>query len=213
MKLTVHNQQGQPVGEVEWAAPAGTASKGRQALHDAVVAMRTNRRAGTASTKTKGTVAGTGKKPWKQKGTGRARAGYQQSPLWRGGGVVFGPKPRDFHQGINRRVGKLALWRAVTDKAAAGAVTVVDAFTLAEPKTRQFMAALKGLQAALPALVVVERADESLSRASRNVPGVRVVTPAALHPYDVLHCRRMVVTQPAFGELGRRVAAAAKEAS
>ena len=213
MKLVVHNMQGQPVGEMEWAGGEGPKNRGRQAAQAAVVAIRTNRRAGTASTLTKGEVAGTGKKPWRQKGTGRARAGYQQSPIWRGGGVVFGPKPRVFHRGLNRKVARLALWRALADKAAAGEIQVLEDFTLAEPKTRLFAAALKELQAPRPALLVVAEVGDLLRRASRNLPGVQVATPAEVQPYDVIRCRRLLVTRPAFDALGARAAVAAKEAS
>jgi large subunit ribosomal protein L4 len=207
MKLVVQNMQGQPVGEVDWSDGGLPKNKGRQAVHDAVVADLNNRRAGTASTKTKGTVAGSGKKPWKQKGTGRARAGYQQSPLWRGGGVVFGPKPRDFSKDMNRKVGRLALWRALTDKAAAGELTVVEDFAVAEPKTRVFVAAVKALKVAQPLLLVVGEVTEALHRASRNVAGVQVVTPGTVHVYDIVRSQGLVVTRPALDALGRRVSA------
>src|SRR6188508_3052491 len=110
-----------------------------QVVHDTVVALRANRRSGTASTKTKATVNGSGAKPWRQKGTGRARAGYKSSPVWVGGGVVFGPKPRDYSKKVNRKVSKLALRKAFSERVNGGDVLVIPSFQVAEPKTKKFL--------------------------------------------------------------------------
>src|SRR5438067_13728260 len=126
MKLTVKNIAGRDQGELEVKFPLITDGKGTQSVHDAVVAYLANQRMGTACTKTMGEVAGTGKKPWRQKGTGRARAGSFQSPLWRGGGVVFGPKPRDFGKKVSRKTRQLALRKALTERLNAGDVLVVE---------------------------------------------------------------------------------------
>src|SRR5271154_2022636 len=118
--------------------------KGGQAVHETVVALRAARRSGTASVKTKATVNLSGAKPWRQKGTGRARAGYKSSPVWVGGGVVFGPHPRDYSKAIPKQVRRLALRKALSARIAAGDVLVVDTFAVTEPKTKQFVALLKG---------------------------------------------------------------------
>src|SRR5271170_5806121 len=128
---------------------------GTQALHETVVAYRANRRAGTHSTLTKATVSGSGKKPWRQKGTGNARAGYKQSPVWTGGGVVFGPHPRDYSKKTNKAVKQLALRKAISSRVNAGEVYLIEPLTLAKPKTKELVAKLKdgGLDAKTSALL------------------------------------------------------------
>src|ERR1700753_4229348 len=142
MKLTVKNIQGKDQGELEVKIPLIENGKGTQAVHDTVVAFRAAQRSGTASTKNVGEVAGTNKKPWRQKGTGRARAGSFQSPLWRGGGVVFGPKPRDFSKKASRSTKQLALRKALSERLHAGDVMVVDDLKLDSPKTKDFIGVL-----------------------------------------------------------------------
>src|SRR5574337_417191 len=122
MKLTIKDTKGKDQGELETRFPLVEDGKGTQAVHDTVVAYQAAQRSGTASTKTMGEVAGSGKKPWRQKGTGRARAGSFASPLWRGGGVVFGPKPRDFRKKVNRKVQRIALRKALSERLKAGDV-------------------------------------------------------------------------------------------
>src|SRR5512137_1509979 len=126
MKLSVKNLDGKDQGELEVKFPLITDGSGTQAVHDVVVAYQANQRLGTACTKTMGEVAGTGKKPWRQKGTGRARAGSFQSPLWRGGGVVFGPKPRDFSKKVSRKTKQLALRKALSERLKAGDILLID---------------------------------------------------------------------------------------
>src|SRR6266436_2046654 len=135
MKLTVKDIKGNSQGELEVQFPLIENGKGTQAVHDVVVAYRAAQRSGTACTKTVGEVAGTNKKPWRQKGTGRARAGSFRSPLWRGGGVVFGPKPRDFSKKVSRSTRQLALRKALTERLNAGDVLVVDELNLSSPRT------------------------------------------------------------------------------
>src|SRR6266699_216432 len=136
MKLAVKDVRGQSQGELEVKFALIENGKGTQAVHDAVVAYLANRRMGTACTKNAGEVAGTNKKPWRQKGTGRARAGSFQSPLWRGGGVVFGPKPRDFTKKVGRKTRQLALRKALTERLTAGDVLVVEGIQFDSPKTK-----------------------------------------------------------------------------
>src|SRR6476646_614745 len=142
MKISVKNIQGQDQGELEVKFELIENGKGTQAVHDTVVAYRAAQRSGTACTKNVGDVAGTNKKPWRQKGTGRARAGSFQSTLWRGGGVVFGPKPRDFGKKVNAKTRHLALRKALSERLKAGDVVVVDDFKLGSPKTKEFIGAL-----------------------------------------------------------------------
>src|SRR5712671_2394768 len=145
MKLTVKDIAGKDQGELEVKFPLIEDGKGTQAVHDAVVGYLANRRMGTACTKNVGEVAGTNRKPWRQKGTGRARAGSFRSPLWRGGGVVFGPRPRDYTKKVSRNTRQLALRKALTERLNAGDVLVVDDLKLASLKTKEFVGVLATL--------------------------------------------------------------------
>src|SRR3989440_10221335 len=172
MKLTIKDAQGKDQGEFEVKFPLVENGKGTQAVHDAVVAYQAAQRMGTACTKNVGEVAGTNKKPWRQKGTGRARAGSFQSPLWRGGGVVFGPKPRDFTKKVGRKTRQLALRKALTERLRAGDVLLVDELKLDSPKTKEFVSLLSAFELKGTALIVAQTADKNLSLASRNIPNV-----------------------------------------
>src|ERR1700677_3760048 len=146
MKIAIKNIEGKSQGELEVKFELIENGKGTQAVHDAVVAYRAARRSGTASTKTVGEVAGTNKKPWRQKGTGRARAGSFRSPLWAGGGVVFGPKPRDFSKKVSKKTKQLALRKALSERIKAGDVVVVDDLKLGTPKTKDFIGVISRLE-------------------------------------------------------------------
>src|SRR5262247_3227812 len=172
MKLAVKDIKGQSQGELEVKFALIENGKGTQAVHDTVVAYLANQRMGTACTKNAGEVAGTNKKPWRQKGTGRARAGSFQSPLWRGGGVVFGPKPRDFTKKVSKSTKQLALRKALTERLNEGAVVVVDELNLSAPKTKEFIGILSALQVQGTALVVAPALDNNLTLASRNMAKV-----------------------------------------
>src|SRR5262250_2148941 len=162
MKLTVKDLQGNQQGELEINLPLVDGGRGTQAVHDTVVAYQANQRMGTACTKTMGEVAGSGKKPWRQKGTGRARAGSFASPLWVGGGVVFGPKPRDFGKKVSRRTRQLALRKALGERLKAGDVVVVDELKLATPKTKAFVDLLSQIGVEGVALVVTAGTEQNL---------------------------------------------------
>src|SRR6476660_5608368 len=153
MKLSVKDSNGKDQSELEVKFALIEDGRGTQAVHDTVVGFRANQRMGTACTKTAGEVAGTNKKPWRQKGTGRARAGSFQSPLWRGGGVVFGPRPRDFGKKVGRKTKQLALRKALTERLNAGDVLVVDDLKLDSPKTKAFVELLKRFELEGTALV------------------------------------------------------------
>src|SRR5215510_1504440 len=146
MKLSVKNSQGKAAGELEVKFELVEGGKGTQAVHDTVVAYRAAQRMGTACTKNVGEVSGSNKKPWRQKGTGRARAGSFQSPLWVGGGVVFGPKPRDFAKKVNSKTKQLALRKALTERLNAGDVLVISDLKLESPKTKEFAGILSALE-------------------------------------------------------------------
>src|ERR1035441_898167 len=154
MKLTIKDIKGKDQGELEVKFPLIEDGKGTQAVHDTVVAHQAAQRMGTACTKNVGEVAGTNKKPWRQKGTGRARAGSFQSPLWRGGGVVFGPKPRDFTKKVSHNTKQLALRKALSERLKAGDVVLVDDLKLSSQKTKEFAGVLSALKLKGSALVV-----------------------------------------------------------
>src|SRR5476651_2080667 len=140
-----------------------------QVVHDVVVALRANRRSGTACVKTKATVNLSGAKPWRQKGTGRARAGYKASPVWVGGGVVFGPHPRDYSKKVSKAVKKIALRKALSERIKSGDVFIVDSFSVKQPKTKEFVAALSAITDEAKTLIVSAVFDENTYRAARNV--------------------------------------------
>ena len=183
MKLTVKDIHGKDQGEHDVKFVVIENGKGSQAVHDAVVAFNAAQRMGTACTKTAGDVAGTNKKPWRQKGTGRARAGSFQSPLWRGGGVVFGPKPRDFAKKVGRTTRQLALRKALGARLKSGDVIIIDDIKLATAKTKEFSGVLAhGAGVHGTALIVVPAVDQQPALASRNVPNVALTTAKSSAP-------------------------------
>src|ERR1051325_3770054 len=179
--------------------------RGTQALHDVVVAMRAARRSGSASTKTKATVNLSGAKPWRQKGTGRARAGYKSSPVWRGGGVVFGPTPRDYSKKISKTTRRLALHKALSERIKAGDVLTVDTLAVKESKTKSFVALLKKQTDARKVLVVSDVIDENTARAARNVKPVLLTTAANVNAEQLLAFDKILVTPSALEHLAERV--------
>jgi large subunit ribosomal protein L4 len=183
-----------------------TLDKGAQAVKDAVTAIRNAMRAGTASTKGKGEVAGSNKKPWKQKGTGNARAGFRQSPVWRGGGVAHGPKPRCFEQKVNKKVMKLAFARALSDKISAGDVIVLDEFKFEAPKTKLMAGLLKTLGVDRTAVIVQKDVDDTVVLVTSNLPRIDYSTAQALDVYTVLANRKLVCDKAGFDALIARIA-------
>jgi len=198
--LEVLNQTGQKVSERALNEGVFSGEIKPHLIHEVVKMQLANRRAGTAATKNRSAVRGGGKKPWRQKGTGRARVGTIRSPLWRGGGVVFGPMPRDYSYKVPKKVRKGALRSAVLLKAQEGKLLIVDKLELKEAKTREFVQVMKDLSVQ-EALVVVSEKDETLERASRNVPGVKVLVVAGLNVYDIMRYDTLVMTQPALEKL------------
>ena len=183
-----------------------TLDKGAQAVKDAVTAIRNAMRAGPASTKGKGEVAGANKKPWKQKGTGNARAGFRQSPVWRGGGVAHGPKPRSYEQKLNKKVWALALARAFSDKLVAGDVIVVDEFKFEAPKTNLMAKFLKELGVDRTAVVVQKDVDDTVVLVTSNLAKIDYSTAQALDVYTVLANRKLVCDKAGFDAIMARIA-------
>jgi len=206
MKISIKNLDGKSAGELEVKFPLIENGKGTQAVHDTVTAFRAAQRSGTACTKTAGDVAGTNKKPWRQKGTGRARAGSFQSPLWVGGGVVFGPKPRDFSKKVSKKTKALALRKALSERLKAGDVVVVEDIKLSTPKTKDFVKAIKALELNGTTLVVSCGAEnKNLTLAARNVAEVTLATSDTLNTYDVLRPSKLLFTKSAFEKVEARL--------
>ena len=205
MKLSVKDINGAQQGELEVKFELVEGGRGTQAVHDTVVAYQAAQRMGTACTKTVGEVSGSNKKPWRQKGTGRARAGSHQSPLWAGGGVVFGPRPRDFAKKVNARTKQLALRKALTERLKSGDVQVVADLKLDSPKTKGFTAILSKLDVKGTALVVDAAIDNNVRLASRNIQGIEVTTADNLNTYQVLRPNKLLVTKSAFEKLEARL--------
>jgi large subunit ribosomal protein L4 len=205
MKLAVKDIKGQSQGELEVHFEMIENGRGTQAVHDVVVAYQAAQRSGTACTKTVGEVQGTNKKPWKQKGTGRARAGSFRSPLWRGGGVVFGPKPRDFSKKVNGKTKVLALRKALSARLVSGDVTVVDSFNIESGKTKDLVSVLSALQLDGTALVVADQVSPKLMQASGNLKYVEVTTSDVLNTYQVLRSDKLIFTRGAFEKVEQRL--------
>jgi len=180
--------------------------RGTQAVHDAVVAMRANRRSGSANTKTKAEVAYSGKKPWRQKGTGRARAGYTSSPVWSGGGVVFGPKPRDYSKKVPKSVRQLAFLEAFSARVIAGDVLVTDEIKVTNPKTKEFVSLLKSHTDAEKVLVISTAFDEATYKAARNVRPAQLHTASEVNTEQLLAFQKIIVTNEALARLAERLA-------
>ena len=202
----VYNTDNKKVGEVELNDGLFGLEVKKHILHDVVKMQLANRRAGTASTKTRTEVRGGGAKPYRQKGTGRARAGTNRSPLWRGGGVIFGPKPRDYSYKLPKKVRKLGVRMALSTRFSEKNILVLDGFDLADIKTKQFVDVMKKLNIENWLIVIPEK-NENLEKSSRNVHGYKVIQADGLNVYDILLHRRLVLLQPCLGQLEKRLLA------
>jgi large subunit ribosomal protein L4 len=203
LKLPVLNQEGKVNGEVNLPESVFSYPVKKHILYEAVVNYLANQRQGTASTKTRGEVSGSNRKPWRQKGTGRARAGSIRSPLWRKGGTVFGPKPRDYSYEIPKRVKRNALKSALALRFKEKKLLLVDDLSLPQPKTKEALQLLKQLQ--VDSALVVDLADNrNLFLAMRNLPQAKAVDARNLNVYDILKYRWLVLSQRAFDTLMSR---------
>lgn len=180
--------------------------RGTQAVHDVVVALRANRRSGSANTKTKAEVACSGRKPWRQKGTGRARAGYASSPIWSGGGVVFGPKPRDYSKKVSKSVRQLALLKAFSVRVIAGDILVTDEIKVANPKTKEFVSLVKSHTDAEKVLLISTEFDQATYKAARNLRPVQLNTAYEVNSEQLLAFQKIIVTSGALARLAERLA-------
>ncbi len=202
-KLSVYDMKGAACGEIVFPDELLT-KKGSQAVHDVVVAVQAGKRAGTASTLGKGAVSGSGKKPWRQKGTGQARAGYKQSPVWRGGGVAHGPHPRSYDKKVPQKVARLAFRRVMSDMVREDRVRVMESLAISEPKTKAAVAVMKSLGLD-SALIVVDRLDKNLICAVRNLPGVEVAAAREVSTTQLLRYPVAIITRSAMDVLRARI--------
>jgi len=203
--VDVLNIQKEKVGEVELLEEIFGVPVRGHVLHEVVTWQRACRRSGAASTKSRGEVRGTGRKWWRQKGTGRARVGSHRSPLWRGGGVIFGPKPRSYAYALPKKVRRLALKMALSSKLEAGQLLVLDEYPHSTPKTKDFVQVLRNLEIA-KALIITPEAHQALELSARNVPHVQVMLPAGLNVYDILRYEHLVMLKPALAQIEARLA-------
>ena len=200
-KANVFNMAGEKIGEIELSEAIFGIEPNKSVLHDSVKNHLANLRQGTQSALTKGEVSYTTRKPWRQKGTGRARAGYAGSPVWYHGGVAFAPKPRDYSYTLNKKVRRLALKSALSAKAAENEIVVVDGLKVEEIKTKPFAEFLRKVGVEGKALVVTENVDEKVVKSARNIAGVTTTTATILSPYMILTSGKMVVDKAALAKI------------
>ncbi len=205
MKLTVFSPDATTSTEQDFILPTFEGDKGLQAVKEVVVAINANNRQGTHSTKTRGEVRGGGKKPWRQKGTGRARAGSNRSPLWGGGGVVFGPKPRDYSKKINSKVKALAFSRALFDRATAGELVAIEKFEFAQAKTKLADQVVDRIAPKGKVLLVDAPFAPEATRAIRNIERVSLQEAAKLNTLDLAQYKKIIVSTKALTAILARV--------
>ncbi len=197
----VFNMAGEKIGQIELSEAIFGIEPNKSVLHDSVKNHLANCRQGTQSALTKGEVSYTTKKPWRQKGTGRARAGYAGSPVWYHGGVAFAPKPRDYSYTLNKKVKRIALKSALSAKAAADEIIVIDGLQVEEIKTKAFKAFLDKVGVEKKALVVTENVDEKVIKSARNIEGVTTTIATILSPYMILTSGKIVVDKAALAKI------------
>lgn len=196
-KVALYNVSGAQVGEVELSDAVFGIEPNTYVLHDAVVMQQASMRQGTHKTKGRSEVRGGGRKPWKQKGTGRARQGSIRSPQWKGGGTVFGPTPRSYGYKLPKKVRRLAMKSALSSKVIDNDIIVLDQLTMAQPKTKEFVAILKNLNVERKALVVTSAFEDNVALSTRNIPGVKFVTAEGINVLDVMVHDKLIITKEA----------------
>lgn len=196
-KVSLYNQEGQNVGEVELSESIFGIEPNNHVLFEAIVMQRASMRQGTAKVKTRSEVRGGGRKPWRQKGTGRARQGSIRSPQWRGGGTVFGPVPRSYSYKLPKKVRRLAIKSALSSKVREEGVIVVESFSFDAPKTKEFAKVLNSLPTGKKALFVTESVQDNVALSARNIPGVTVIQADALNVLDVVGHQTLIMTKAA----------------
>jgi large subunit ribosomal protein L4 len=211
-EIDVRSTSGEVVGKATLDDALFGAQVNVPVMHQVVRAQLAAARAGTRATKRRGQVSGGGKKPWRQKGTGRARQGSTRAPHWVGGGVVFGPQPKDYSMKVNRKMRAVALRSALSDRAREGRIAVVDAFGFDEPKTKAGVKALDALGVSGKSLLVLEAVDMTIGKSFRNLGSVHIVTVGQLNTYDILNADWLVFTKAALEQVGKASEKAAAEA-
>lgn len=196
-KAALYNTEGNQVGEVDLNPSIFDVDVNETLMHNAVLMHLANRRQGNASTKTRAEVRGGGRKPWRQKGTGRARAGTIRSPLWVGGGITFGPHPRNFGFNMPKKAKRLAIKSALTSKVKSGSLKILEQLSFEEPKTKEMAQLLGKLKAPKKVLVVTGEPDNMVVKSARNIPGVKTLPAYQLNVYDILNCENLILTQEA----------------
>ena len=201
LKTNVYNMSGKLVGEIELPEAVFGIEPNEAAVHDAVKNHLANKRQGTQSALTRAEVSGGGRKPWRQKGTGRARQGSTRAPQWTHGGIVFAPKPRDYSYTLNKKAKRLALKSVLSAKASEQAVVVIDEIKMDAAKTKAFAAFLNAVGCTSKTLVVTANADQNVVRSGRNIEGCEVTFANLLNTYDVLHADKLVVDKAALQKI------------
>lgn len=204
--LPLKDSKGKKLGEVTLSDRFAVTDKGSQAVHQTIVTYQAHQHQGSANTQGKGDVAGSGKKPWKQKGSGRARAGYRQSPVWRGGAVSMGPQPHKVRKRLPRKVARLAFACAFGEKVESGAVMAVDELKLDTPRTKLMVELLSKLDVQGKALLVIDNLDVNVCLAARNLPDVEVVCASNVNTYQIVRYPQIVVTKAAMEQIEQRLA-------
>jgi large subunit ribosomal protein L4 len=195
--VAVYNTNGEQVGQINLKQEVFGVDVRKDILHRVVTMQLANKRVGTASTKTRSEVRGGGIKPWRQKGTGRARHGSIRSPIWTGGGIVFGPHPKSYRISIPKKIKRLAMKSALSSKVVDNEIIVLDEIQMDQPKTREFVKILNNLNVTDKALVVLANKDENVEKSARNIPGVKTTLANTLNVYDILNCGRLILTKGA----------------
>lgn len=201
MLTKVYNMSGEQVGEIELSEAVFGITPNESVVHDVVKNHLANLRQGTQSALTRAEVSGGGRKPWRQKGTGRARQGSTRAPQWTHGGIVFAPKPRDYSYTLNKKVRRLALKSALSDKAAQQNIVVIDAIKVDAPKTKEFAAFLKAVNVTGKALVVTAEADTNVVKSGRNIPGCQVTFANLINVYDIVNAKQLVLDKAALAKI------------
>ena len=196
-KVTMYNISGDQVGEIELSDDIFGIEINENAMYEVVKNQLANKRQGTQSTKTRAEVRGGGRKPWRQKGTGRARVGSIRSPLWVGGGVTFAPKPRDYSYRLPKKIRKLAMKSALTSKVNNDEIVVLDGLNISAPKTKEMINILSNLNADKKALIVMDERDDAVIKSARNIPGVKTTSVNTLNVYDILKYDKFIITKDA----------------
>ncbi|MGM0368987.1 MAG: 50S ribosomal protein L4 [Bacillota bacterium] len=201
-ELNLHNSNGENVGEVSLNEKVFDIEINEHVVHEAVTAQLAAKRAGTAKTKNRGEVSGGGRKPWRQKGTGRARHGSIRSPIWVGGGTTFGPQPRSYEKDIPKKVKKLAVKSVLTDKVRDNDLIVIDALTFEQPKTKKMVSVLDNLDAKdQKVLIVLDDITDNVYKSASNIPGIRIVSPNQVTVYDVINSDKVIMQEDAVSQV------------